>query len=71
MKKIIQLQKFCSIHGRPLDLNIENMHSKYKQTLYNYRLFRKIASTTLTTFQDNMIEKIALAGKTEASAIRK
>jgi len=63
MRIVIQLQKSCSIHGKTLDLHIDDTYSTYKETIYSYRSFRKVAGTIRTTFQDNRIEELALAEK--------
>ena len=71
MRTIIHLYQSCNINDRPLDLHIDEMNRLYKETIYNYRYFRKTTLATRTTFQDNGIEKLDLSGNNEASTIQK
>ena len=71
MRTIMRLQSKCGITGKPLDADLRSIYAQYKQVIFDYRAFRKIASTTRTIFQDVRIEELAPAGNTEASAVRR
>ena len=47
------------------------MYQQYKQVIFDWRAFRKIARASRTIFQDKHIEKLALAGNIEAFTVRK
>ena len=56
--------------GRPLEYNIGAIYIRYKEVIFNYRIFRKTTITSRATFQDKRIEELALAGNVEASSVR-
>ena len=70
MRTIVRLQKSCGITGRPLDCGMDAMYARYEEVIYEYRMFRKTAATSIATFQDTRIGELALAGKVEASSIQ-
>ena len=67
----MRLQSKCGITGKPLDADLGSIYAQYKQVIFDYRAFRKIASTTRTTFQDVRIEELAQAVNAEASVVRR
>ena len=71
MRTIIRLQKAVDIFGKPLDSDLQSMYLQYKQVIFDYRTFRKTASTSRSTFQDKRIEEYALQGNLEACTVRK
>ena len=71
MRTIFRLQSSVGITGIPLDYGLLSMYWQYKQVIFDYRKFRKNASTTRTTFQYERIEELALADNVEAYVVRK
>jgi len=66
----MRLQPAVGITGRPLECDLLSMYQKHKQAIFDYRTFRKTASTTRAIFQDEHIEELAFNGNAEACAVK-
>ena len=62
--------KICNVVGRPLNSEMTKMYQKLKEKIFYYRKFKKPVALSRAAFQDRRIEELALAGNTEASAVR-
>ena len=67
MRTIIRLQKQCNISGKPLQLSHDLCIEKRQKALQAYRLFRKTARKSRSTWLDTLIEQHILNGDTDAA----
>ena len=70
MSTIVWLQKSCGIMGLPLEYTVREMYMRYKEVIFDYRIFRKTAIISQATFQDMAIEDLALVGDVKASSVQ-